>query len=240
MTRPLRGLWLAWRSLTRVRAINAFIILAFALGIGIPRAVFSLFYGVLLKPLPYPDPDQLVVVYDTQPACTTCPASFEKHQDWKTRSTAFVAMGGSFAPMVVVTGAGEPERVQAAGVTASLMDVFRVNPAIGRWISEAEDQAGGHKVVVLTDGYWRRRFGGDPHVLGQTISINGDPHEVIGVMPARFSHRRAELFIPIQRKFDPSNRGTHFLATYGRLKPGVTVWQGQQEMRPLAARVLTE
>jgi len=240
MTRVLKDLHLAWRSLTRVRAINAFIILAFALGIGITTAVFSLFYGVLLKPLPYPDPDQLVVVYDTQPACTTCPASFEKHQDWKTRSTAFVAMGGSFAPMVVVTGAGEPERVQAAGVTASLMDVFRVNPAIGRWISEAEDQAGGHKVVVLTDGYWRRRFGGDPHVLGQTISINGDPHEVIGVMPARFSHRRAELFIPVQRKFDPSNRGSHFLATYGRLKPGVTLSQAQQEMRALGATLAKE
>src|SRR4029453_6415517 len=240
MTRVLKDLHLAWRSLTRVRAINAFIIVAFALGIGITTAVFSLFYGVLLKPLPYPDPDQLVVVYDTQPGVTACPASFEKHQDWKTRSTAFVAMGGSFAPMVVVTGAGEPERVQAAGATASLVDVFRVNPAIGRWISEAEDQPGGHKVVVLTDGYWRRRFGGDPHVLGQTISINGDPHEGIGVMPARFSHRRAELFIPIQRKFDPSNRGSHFLATYGRLKLGVTLSQAQQEMRALGATLAKE
>src|SRR5262245_47215847 len=194
MTRPVQDLRLAWRSLTRVRAINAFVILALALGIGVTTAVFSLFYGVLLKPLPYPNPDELVIVYDTQPACTTCPASFEKHQDWKTRSTVFAALGGSFAPMVVVNGAGEPERVQAAGVTASLMDVFRINPAIGRWISESEDRPGGHKVVVLTDGYWRRRFGGDPQVLGRTLSINGEPHEVIGVMPPRFSHRRAELF----------------------------------------------
>jgi putative ABC transport system permease protein len=240
MNRPLQDLRLAWRSLTRMRAIHAFVILAFALGIGVTTAVFSLFHGVLLKPLPYPNPDELVIVYDTQPACTTCPASFEKHQDWKTRSTVFAALGGSFTPMVVVNGAGEPERVQAAGATASLMDVFRINPAIGRWISESEDQAGGHKVVVLTDGYWRRRFGGDPNVLGRTLSINGEPHEVIGVMPPRFSHRRAELFIPVQRKFDPSNRGSHFLATYGRLKPGVTLAQAQQEMRALGATLAKE
>src|SRR4029450_12074125 len=110
MTRVLKDLHLAWRSLTRVRAINAFIIVAFALGIGITTAVFSLFYGVLLRPLPFPDPDQIVMVYDTQPACTTCPASYEKHLDWKTRSTSFSAMGGSTSELAVITGLGDPER----------------------------------------------------------------------------------------------------------------------------------
>jgi putative ABC transport system permease protein len=210
------------------------------LGIGITTAVFSLFYGVLLKPLPYPNPDELVILYDTQPACTTCPASFEKHNDWKTRSTVFAAMGGSFTSLVVVNGAGDPDRVPAAGATATLMDVFRVNPAIGRWFSAAEDQAGGPKVVVLSDGYWRRRLAGDPRVLGRTLTIDGQPHEVIGVMPPAFSHRRAELFIPVQRKFDPSNRGSHFLATYGRLKPGVTLEQAQKEMRALGATLAKE
>ena len=143
MTRTLQDLRLAWRSLTRIRAINAFAMLAFALGIGITTAVFSLFYGVLLKPLPYPNPDELVIVYDTQPACTTCPASFEKHNDWKTRSAVFAAMGGSFTSLVAVNGAGDPDRVPAAGATATLMDVFRVNPAIGRWFSAAESQPGG-------------------------------------------------------------------------------------------------
>jgi putative ABC transport system permease protein len=240
MTRTLQDVRLAWRSLTRRRAVNAFAVLAFALGIGITTAVFSLFYGVLLKPLPFPNPDELVIVYDTQPACTTCPASFEKHHDWKTRSTVFAALGGSFTPMVVVTGAGEPERVQAAGATASLMDVFRVNAAIGRWFASAEDQPGGPKVVVLTDGYWKRRLAGDLQVLGRRITIDGEPHEIVGVMPPRFVHRRADLFIPVQRKIDPSNRGSHFLATYGRLKPGVTLAQAQQEMRALGGALATE
>ena len=240
MTRTLQDLRLAWRSVTRLRTVNAFAVLAFALGIGITTAVFSLFYGVLLKPLPFPDPDELVIVYDTQPACTTCPASFEKHHDWKSRSTSFAAMGGSFTPLVVVTGAGDPERVPAAGATASLIDVFRVNAAFGRWFSASEDQPGGPKVVVLTDGYWKRRLGGDPGVLGRKITIDGDPHEIVGVMPPRFAHRRAELFIPVQRKFDPTNRGSHFLATYGRLKPGVTLAQAQQEMRVLGATLAKE
>jgi putative ABC transport system permease protein len=240
MTRTLQDLRLAWRSVTRLRTVNAFAVLAFALGIGITTAVFSLFYGVLLKPLPFPDPDQLVIVYDTQPACTTCPASFEKHHDWKSRSTSFAAMGGSFNPLVVVTGAGDPERVPAAGTTASLMDVFRVNAAFGRWFSASEDQPGGPKVVVVTDGYWKRRLGGDPAVLGRKITIDGDPHEIIGVMPPGFVHRRAELFIPVQRKFDPTNRGSHFLVTYGRLKPGVTLAQAQQEMRALGATLAKE
>jgi putative ABC transport system permease protein len=240
MTRTLQDLRLAWRSLTRIRTLQAFAVLAFALGIGITTAVFSLFYGVLLKPLPFPNPEELAIVYDTQPACTTCPASFEKHQDWKTRNTVFAAMGGSFTPLVVVTGAGDPERVPAAAATASLVDVFRVNAAIGRWFSATEDQPGGPKVVVLSDGYWQRRFAGDPNVLGRTLTIDGEPHEIIGVMPPRFVHRRAELFIPVQRKLDPSNRGSHFLATYARLKPGATLAQAQQEMRALGATLAKE
>ncbi len=240
MTRTMQDLRLAWRALLRLRAVNAFAVVAFALGIGITTAVFSLFYGVLLKPLPFPNPDELVIVYDTQPACTTCPASFEKHHDWKTRSSVFAALGGSFTRFMVVTGAGEPERVAAAGATATLLDVFRLNPAIGRWFSAEEDQRGGSKVVVLSDGYWRRRFAADRQVLGRTITIDGEPFEVIGVMPPAFAHRRAEIFVPVQRQFDPKNRGNHFLATYGRLKPGVTLSRAQQELRALGATLARE
>ena len=240
MNRTIQDLRLAWRSLMRLRAVNAFAVVAFALGIGITTAVFSLFYGVLLKPLPFPNPEQLVMVYDTQPACSTCPASFEKHHDWKSRSNAFAALGGSFSSFMVVTGAGEPERVQAAGATASLQEVFRLNPAIGRWFSEAEGQRGGPKVVVLTDGYWRRRFASDPQVLGRSINIDGEPYQIVGVMPPTFAHRRAEFFVPVQRQFDAKNRGNHFLATYGRMKPGVTLSQAQQEMRALGATLARE
>ena len=240
MPRLLLDLRLAFRSLLRGRAITAFAVLAFALGIGITTAVFSLFYAVLLKPLPFPDPDQLVMVYDTQPSCTSCPASFEKHIDWKTRSTVFAALGGSSTGTAVITEAGEPERVPMSPATASLVDVFRVPPAIGRWFNETEDASGGPKVVVLSDGFWRRKLNADPNVLGRKLTINAEPHEVIGVMPPEFTHRRADLFVPVARQFNAANRGNHFLAQYGRLKPGVTLEDAQREMRNLGGVLAQE
>ena len=140
--------------------------LAFALGIGVTTAVFSIFNSVLLAPLPYPDPDALVMVFDTQPACATCPASFPKYHDWKSRNQVFAAMGGSTEASFVLTGSGDPEQVRGVYTTASLMDVFRVQPVIGRWYTEQEDQPGAGKVVVLAYKFWSRRFNRDLSVLG--------------------------------------------------------------------------
>jgi predicted permease len=240
MFRLWRDVRHALRSLRRSRSVTSLAVLAFALGIGITTAVFTLFHGVLVKPLPYPDPDRLVIVYDVQPACATCPASFTKYVDWKTRSTSFQAMAGSSTSQVVVTGAGDPDRLPAAPATWTLPDVFGVRPEIGRWFSEAEDRPGGTKVVVLAHGYWQSRFAGDRAVLGRSLTIGGVPHEVIGVMPAGFAHRRAELFVPVQRAFDPAQRGNHFMQTYARLKPGVSVEAARQEMRTLGEALKTE
>src|SRR3954469_24556180 len=118
----------AMRSAVRTKSVSILAVLAFALGIGVTAAVFSIFSGVLLAPLPFPDPDQLVLVYDTQPACATCPASYPKYIDWKTRSQVFAAMGGSTQASFVMTGTGSPEQVTGLATTASLNDVFRVQP----------------------------------------------------------------------------------------------------------------
>jgi len=240
MSRFLTDARIAWRVVVRGRVTSVFAVLAFALGTGVTTAVFSLFYGVLLKPLPYPNPDELVMVYDTQPACSTCPASFEKYTEWKQRNQVFQAVGGSWNPLVVVTGIGDPERVQAVRATASLLDVFRVHPAAGRWFSEADDQKNGPRVVVLSDGYWRRRFNADPSVIGRKITIDDDAYEVIGIMPADFQHRRAELFLPVQRAYTPANRGSHFLVTYARLKTGITPQRAEREMIALGATLAKE
>src|SRR5579871_2788491 len=230
----------AWRSVWRGRAVTGFAVVAFALGIGITTSVFSLFYSVLMRPLPYPHPDRLVAVYGTQPTCSTCPASFEKYTDWSKRNTVFAAIGGSFTQIVSVTGLGDPHRVSAAGATWTLPDVFEVHPMIGRWFTEPEDRPGAAKTVVLTYGYWREHFNGDPGVLGQKMTIDGNTHEIIGVMPESFSHRRVELFIPVGRTYTPANRGNHFLATYARLKPGVTLSQAQQQMRAIGVQMASE
>jgi putative ABC transport system permease protein len=240
MTRIWRDVRQASRVLWRGRGVSALAVLAFALGIGVTTAVFSIFYGVLLKPLPYPDPQELVSVYDTQPACSTCPASYPKYIDWH-QNTVLAAMGGSSTGILVVTGDGEPERVSSVTATASLVnDVFRVSPAMGRWFTEDEDDVGGARVAVLSHGFWLRRYAGDPGVLGRTITLGGGAHEIVGVMPEHFSHRRGEVFVPLQREFDPTQRGNHFLATYGRLKAGVTRDQAQREMVALGGRLAEE
>src|SRR5918996_160847 len=153
MSRITQDIRHALRVTRRSPLVSILAVIAFALGIGVTTTVFSIFYGVLLKPLPYPRPDELVMVYDTQPACNTCPASFPKYHDWKNRNQVFAAIGGSTPAGFVMSGHGDPIQVAAMRATASLVDVFGIPPAQGRWFSETEDQPGGAKVVVLTHGF---------------------------------------------------------------------------------------
>jgi len=240
MSRLVLDVRMAARAAVRSRFVSVLAVVAFALGIGVTTAVFSIFNGVLLAPLPFPDPDRLVMVYDTQPACTTCPASFPKYQDWRRRNQVFSAIGGSTNGSLVLTGKGDPIRVRSAPTTASLGDVLGVRPQLGRWYSEEEDRPGGPKVVVLASPFWVQQFGADPAIVGKTITLDGEPYEVIGVMPAGFAHRRAEVFVPLQRKLDPATRGNHFLVTYARLKPGFPVERAAAEMRTLGQTLARE
>jgi predicted permease len=233
MSRIAQDIRVATRALVRARFVSILALIAFALGIGVTTAVFSIFNGVLLKPLPFPKPEQLVMVYGTQPACATCPASFPKYHDWKERNRVFSAIGGSTGASFVLTGHGDALRVNGMATTASLGDVFAVMPALGRWYTPQEDQPGGPKVVVLSHDFWTLRLAGDRAILGKKVLFNGEPYEVIGVMPPFFTHRRAEVFVPLQRKLDPATRGNHFLATYARVRDGVTIDRAAAEMREL-------
>ena len=240
MSAPILEARYAVRSVLRSRSVAILAVLALALGIGITTAVFSIFNSVLLAPLPYPNPDQLVMVFDTQPACATCPASFPKYHDWKSRNQVFSAMGGSTEASFVLSGSGDPEQVRGVFTTASLIDVLRVQPVIGRWYSVQEDQPGAGKVVVLAYKFWSRRFNRDLSVLGARLTFDGEPYEVIGVMPESFLHRNADFFVPLARPLDPGTRGNHFLSTYARLKEGVTVDRAASEMRVLGRTLAVE
>src|SRR5687767_3170209 len=162
----------AARTAFRAPSIAILAVVAFALGIGVTTAVFSIFNSVLLAPLPFPDPHELVSVYGTQPACATCPASFPKYHDWKARNQVFAAIGGSTQASYVMTGLGAAEQVTGLATTASLHDVFRVQPQLGRWFSEQEDQPGAAKVVVLAHKFWLRRFDRDPPVVGRRLTFD--------------------------------------------------------------------
>jgi predicted permease len=240
MSRLVQDLRHALRACLRAPLVSTLAVVAFALGIGVTTAVFSIFYNVLLKPLPFRDPEQLVMVYDTQPACAICPASYPKYHDWKARNQVFSAIGGSTPAGFVLSGQGEPVQVMAVRATASLADVFAVQPALGRWFREEEDQPNARKVVVLSHAFWTKQFGRDPSVLGRPITLDGEPYEVIGVLPADFTHRRADAIVPLAMKLDPGSRGTHFLATYARMKPGLTVERAATEMRAVGVSLAKE
>src|SRR5262245_30903407 len=230
----------ALRSVSRSRFVSTLAIIAFALGIGVTTAVFSIFNGVLLSPLPYPESDRLVRVYAVQPACATCPASFPKYTDWKERNQVFAAIGGSSDGSLVLTGVGDPARVRVSFTTASFGDVFGIRPQIGRWYTEDEDRPGGPKVAVLGADLFAQQFGSNPSIVGKTITLSGNSYEVIGVLPERFQHRRSQVFVPLQRKLDPATRRNHFLPVYARLKPGVTLERATAEMRALGQALARE
>ncbi len=240
----MSGIWREVRQAVRLMGkapgFTAVVVLTLGLGIGATTAVFSIFHSVLLKPLGYAQPERIVMVFDTQPACKTCPASFPKYHDWKERNAVFSAIGGSTSWSYVLTGQGDPVRVEAVRTTASLVDVFGVQPNLGRWYTEQEDVDGGPKVAVLAHDFWQKQFNGDRGILGRKLILDGEPYEVIGVMPEGFTHRRGEMFIPLQQKLDPATRGTHFLSTYARVKDGITVQRATAEMRALGQQLAVE
>jgi putative ABC transport system permease protein len=215
----------------------ALAVVALALGIGANTAVFSVVHAVLIKPLPFSNPDALVAVYDTQPFCPTCPASFPKYVDWRDQNAVFDAIGGSSPGSSVLTGKGNPERIRTTRVTASLFRVFQSAPVVGRWISEDEDKPGGAPVAVLSYGFWQERFAGDPNVVGQTITLDGITRSIVGVMPVDFTVQRAQVWVPLALAVDQRRRGSHFMPIVARLKPGVSVATAQREMIALGARL---
>ncbi len=235
-----RYLGQALRALMRRRGFTTAVVLTLTLAIGVTTAVFSIFNGVLLTPLEFPDPHLLVAIYDTQPSCTTCPASFPKYRDWVERNRVFQTVGGATAASFVLTGAGDPVRIRAARTTSSFFDVFAVAPKAGRWYKPEEDRSGGPKLTVLSHDFWMRRFNGSPTAIGQKLVLDGEPYEVIGVMPPDFAWGRAELFVPLQMKLDPATRGNHFLPVFARLKKGITVETARREMRSLGEALAKE
>jgi predicted permease len=139
-----------------------------------------------------------------------------------------------------MTGTGDPQRVTAIAATASMVDVLGVQPAQGRWMSEAEDAAGGPKVAVVTHGFWQNQLAGDSHVLSRTLVLSGESVQVIGVMPEGFAFRAGQIFVPLQTGPNPTQRGSHFLQIYARLQPGVTVEQATAEMRNVGGALAQE
>jgi putative ABC transport system permease protein len=226
------------RGLVRNPGFTAIAVITLALGIGANTAIFSVVNAVLLRPLPFNDPNSIVWLWDTHPSLATIPTSLPDFLGWKEQNRSFEHLaahtGGS---MFIDAGDGATD-TPVSLVTPELFSVFHVSPILGRTFTNEETLPGRFRVAVLSHSMWQSRFGSDPNVLSRTLQLNGATYQIIGVMPAGFSYPdRAELWRPLPidpAKLDP---GPHYLNVVGRLKPGVTLAQAQADMSTIAARL---
>ena len=226
------------RSLVRNPGFTAIAVITLALGIGANTAIFSVVNAVLLRPLPFDDPDSIVWVWDTQPQLPTAPASVPDFLDWKEQNRSFAHLAAFQSGMMFVdTGEGTQD-TPVGLVTPETFSLFHVSPILGRTFTDEETLPERFRVAVLSQSMWQKTFGADPKVLGRTIQLSGAAYTIIGVMPAGFSFPdRAQIWRPFV--IDPAklDRGPHFLHVVGRLKPGVTLAQAQADMSAIAARL---
>jgi predicted permease len=229
----------ALRSLRRTPGFTAAAVLTLALGIGATTAIVSTVDAVLLRPLPYDDADGLVMVWEDAsavgfPRNTPAPANYA---DWRDRNRVFQAMAATAPANANLTGDGAPEQILGRRTTANFFEVLGARPLLGRTFSEEEDRLNA-PVVVISHGLWRRRYLGDPAIVGRDIAMNNRQVTVIGVMPEAFVFRNREMDFWAPIAFTPEQaalRGNHFLNVVGRLGPGVSIDQAREDMRGIAA-----
>ena len=207
-----------------------------ALGIGANTAMFSIVDAVLLKPLPFPAPERMVRLWETPSATQHNNTTTLTYLDWKRQSDIFEALSLEEAFRAAVAADGDPVRVPGKMVSAEYFQVFGVKAAIGRTFETGEDQPGATPVVVLSHSFWQARFGGDRGVLQRDLALDGEPHRIIGVLPAgSFDRNEARFWKPMIFKPEQLNRQQHWLRVIGRLRPGVSLEQARAKMTLLRA-----
>src|SRR6266404_1364757 len=222
------------RVLAKNPGFTAIAILTLALGIGANTALFSVVNGVLLNPLPFPNPDELVAVYTKSPTFQESSIAYPNFLDWQKDNHSFAALSAFRSDDYNMVGAGEPERVHIHMISAEFFPALGLQPVLGRTFRPEEDQAGAGPVTILGDGLWKRKFGLSQDVLGKSITLNGKSYTVIGVARGRITGLSpTDLYIPIGQWTDPAFRDRRIsmgMNSIGRLKPGVTIEQARAEM----------
>lgn len=229
----------AFRQLAKSPGFTLVALITLALGIGATTAIFTVVNSVLLRPLDFPHPEQLVVIEDNgRGERAVSPPNFI---DWRNSSSSFAAMTAIRGFRYNLTGGNDPQRLLGARVTHGYFDVFGVAPLLGRTLRADEDAPGANLVLVLSYGFWQRQFGGASSILDRTLQLNGETYTVVGVMPADFQRNsRTDFWTPMA--FAPAEltqdyRNSHFLRAYGRVKPGVSVEQAQIELTGIARQL---
>src|SRR5215469_126668 len=234
-----QDLRISLRMLLRSPGFTVIAVLTLALGIGANTAIFSVVNAVLLRPLAFKDSASLVNIWGKfeKQGLPLLPFSGPEYFDLLSHNDSFsqiagYAVGGNAN---LTRSDAEPVQVRSANATASLFPLLGVNAAVGRTFAEDEDKEGHFRFVLLSNAFWRSQFAGDPSIVGKTIQLNGQPYNVVGVLPKEFSlGRRQDLWTPLVPDRDEINRGSPYMHVVGRLKPGVTMAQAGASMKRFA------
>ncbi len=230
------------RVLWKSPGFTAVAVVALALGVGATTAIFSVMNAVLWRPLPFREPDRLVMIWmdNRRLGMHEDIHSYPNYQDYRNQNTTFAQLAAFTTQGFNLTGEGEPDRVVGAATTATFFEVMGTSPALGRAYTAEEDQPGRDSVAVISHGLWQRHFGGDPNIVGKSISLNGATRTVVGVMPADFAFpgKEVDLWVPLAvPESAKQERSAFWLSMIGRLKPGVTVEQARADMGTIWARM---
>ncbi|HKD18111.1 MAG TPA: ABC transporter permease, partial [Thermoanaerobaculia bacterium] len=254
MTPLMQDLRYAARTLAKSPGFTAIAIATLALGIGANTAIFSVVHAVLLRRLPYPEPERLVVMRERHvrdpESIGTMGVAWPTFLDWRTQTRSFRGLAGFRTDHVMLSGAGEPEMLRSAQVSAEFFSLLGVRPAAGRFFDVSDDKPGAPPTAILSYGQWKRRFGTDPSILGRTVDIDAVPHTIVGVAPPSFA------FFPGPGDFFPGpvdvytpvglmgsspawqDRGNHSgLRVLARLAPGASVDSARREMETIMLRL---
>ena len=242
----LQDIRYGWRMLAKSPGFTIVVVFTLAIGIGANTAIFSVINAAMFHALPFRAPEQLVHLWETRPAheFVQMEASRPNFLEWQASNHVFSGLAGYTGVDLSLTGRGAPQRIFGARVTSNFFDVLGVQPLLGRAFRPGEDRSGGERSALLSYGLWQGRFGGDPRMIGQSLTLNGQPYTVVGILPREFQFAKrgnAEVWVPLNPSADESTRRTfHWVNVVGRLIPGVTVQQAQAEMTRLAHRLAAQ
>ena len=246
MYKLLQDVRYALRTLLKNPGFALIAIVTLALGIGANTAIFSVVNAVLLRPLKYPDPEQLVLVSDTQPPSNETPVDYAEYLDWREQAQIFQHLAAHFNTTFTLTGRGDPQQLWGARISANALPALGVNPILGRGFRQEEEVRGSERVALISYGFWQRQFAGDPKVVGQSITLDTNPFTVIGVLPSTFralnpadiqTGQERDVWIPLRLNTEIAPRGLHFLTVFGRLRPGVSIEQANAAMAGVTANL---
>jgi predicted permease len=227
------------RTLARTPGFAMTAVAIVALGIGATTAAFSVTDFVLIRPLPFPEPDRLVTIWERVPGYARLELSAANYRDWKQASTSYESVGMWHPLDVNMIGAGEPTYVSGAAVSFDLFPTLRVKPLLGRLFDAKDDRANAPATLLLSYRFWQTHFGGDPNVLGRQVLLDSEGYTIIGVMPREFNFPRSTALLWTPLRFTEQNyvdRGDNWMYAVGRLRPGVTLEQARSEIDVIAAR----